>query len=195
MREETRILTYRKFTELSSQQQQEKIKNANLDSFYENISFWYDDSINEIFSEIDKEDFLLGDKDKLSWQSSSQGWYFSSCQNYLTGTGDISCGIYSMNLSDIVFTGYNEFNKNFVIRYANFFKNNEPIEFIDIKNAYVRSFFESFALKLSKKASEFNERIKSTILTYDMYYPTDEEISEFFIENQTEFLISQRIIS
>lgn len=195
MRTEKHLYTFKKYNELTDEQKKKELKAFDRDVFYDNMSEIYDCQMDELFSEINGTDNFIGDRNKLSWESSSQGWYFCHCNDYLKVYMDKEIGIYRMEMNGISCTGYDKITRDYILDNSVFYKNGEYVYLDDVRNQTARKRFEHIAEEMAEKAEGYNSKIKSTIHDYDTYYPTNEEIEEYIIANDIEFLTDNEILS
>lgn len=194
---------YKKFNELSEKQKRKELDNMrrnNKDNFFydDYRTFTYEEQIRDIFAEINEEEYMQGDEGKLHWESNSQGWYFQDAHDAIKGYNQFKCGIYliefdsagwldRLNVYDYVYSCC-YFYKHDGISY-------DHIYFEEIKNESVKKRFKKFIDKLAEKADKYERRIRKVIKDFVDYYPTDEEISDYFIAHDIEFLVAEEVVA
>ncbi|MDR1315698.1 MAG: hypothetical protein LBK13_02390 [Spirochaetales bacterium] len=151
-------------------------------------------------------------RDKVSWRSGSQGWYYDHCgppdflvyKDFYKNTKR-----YCLDLQGVItyrpqYGGRREYNHSFdwylsvteagrKFSYTGDFADiqakfeNErwdiPIEVIRMVNKHERQYCREF--------DELKKRIENEIEDYNGYWPDEEEIGEYFRSNETEFVISE----
>jgi hypothetical protein len=208
------------FDELTEEQQAaeiEKLTNSEdgLQMFFEDAFTCYDYALKDIEAETVQEDpvkykavkFI---RDKVRWQSGSQGWYYDHCsvEDFLKYKDFYKhTKKYTLELRD----GWRyKKDKTWVPKYAfewylslvkGGIEHEYTGEFADIKKYFERHGWfipigvtETIRLHEEQFAKEFEElvkRVEEEIRYYDQYWPTDEEIAEYFRLNDVEFVIEE----
>lgn len=209
---------YKKFNELSLEQQKNEIEkelNGDCWTYYESNNYCYEELLNSYFDEINNSKYLCGDYDDLHTSSSSQGWYYDFRRTFLK-TKSLSYfedGIYTMDLSGVdlsvsdVFYYHSNDIENYIKDNAVITKNSKPyvhfeynsnadfINFDEIKNKKVVKYFEKIISDVAKEVKEVVNTLNRYLTDWNNYYPTEEEVKDNFIANDIEFLVSEEIIA
>jgi hypothetical protein len=208
------------FDELTEEQQAaeiEKLVNSRdgLQIFFEDAFVCYDDALKNIEAETIQEDpakykavkFI---RDKVYWQSGSQGWYYDHCsvEDFLKYKDFYKqTKKYTLELRDG--WQYKE-DKTWVPKYAfewylslakGGVENEWTGEFADIRKQFENDGWDipSVVIRMVKAreeqfAKEFGElikRVEEEIRYYSQYWPTDEEVAGYFRLNDVEFVIEE----
>jgi hypothetical protein len=207
--------------ELTKERQEEEIARLSretygLQPFFDGAHSWYNETMKGIEAETDrgnaeKYKAVKFIRDKASWQSGSQGWYYDHCgpQDFLVHkdfcvTEDRFC----LELRDVDSYparcgrwGYDhdfewcllitdngithEYSGSF--RYIQEQFENEgwdvPIEAIRLVKEHEEQYRVEF--------EELQKRIEKEIQYYSDYWPSDEEIGDYFRANEVEFVIDE----
>ena len=200
---------YKKFNELSLEQQKNEIEkelNGDCWTYYESNNYCYEELLQYYFEEINNSKYLYGDYDDLCTSSSSQGWYYDFRSSFLE-TKSLSYfedGIYTMDLSginlsvsDVFYYHLNDI-ENYIKDNAVITKNSKPADFInfdEIRNKKVVKYFEKIISDVAKEVKEVVNTLNRYLTDWNNYYPTEEEVKDNFIANDIEFLVSEEIIA
>lgn len=190
MRTETRLITYKTFSELSEDEQkkvvEEKLQDSNfLQRFFDSMSDVYLETKKILFEEINEKNELINAScESLYWQSNSQGWYYES-NDFICAYGDVKYGIYEMSFNNFSIL-YEDADK--IFSYADFYKNDTYIENIDeIKNKKAVEYFKKVCKKIYEDKKSFTDRLGDIIYMADTYYPEEDEVQEYLENNEEEF--------
>jgi hypothetical protein len=205
--------------ELTAEQKEseiEKLTNEKygLQVFFDGAFECYNSALREIEAETESVKYKAVKfiRDKISWQSGSQGWYYDHCsppdflvhKEFYKNTKQ-----YCLELRDVD-TYLPDLGGRW--EYEHSFEWHLSITGAGITHEYsggladVQAKFENegwdvpvAAIRLGKKheeqyCQEFRElkkRVEDEIRYYDGYWPDNEEIGEYFRLNETEFVISE----
>jgi hypothetical protein len=208
------------FDELTEEQQVaeiEKLTNSKdgLQMFFEDAFTCYDYALKDIEAETVQDDpvkykavkFI---RDNVCWQSGSQGWYydhcsvedFLKCKDFYRQTKN-----YTLELRDG--WRYKE-DKTWVPKYAfewylslakGGIESEWTGEFADIQKQFENDGWDIPAIVIrtvkaqeelfGREFEELIKRVEEEIWYYDRYWPTDEEVAEYFRLNAVEFVIEE----
>ena len=182
MRKELIERVYGGFNALSAERQTKEIdKVINSDEiffYYELAGIDYQEKLQELVKQLEKDNFNFDEK-QFTWEQSSQGWYFergNTC--YLAYTfEDEVCNI------DFEFSLYDIDKKIDLV-------NIQSEKFTD---AQIEKMYNKQIEDIFNKAIKYNNELHELIDEFVYYHPTIEEIKQDLIDN-VEFIISEKVV-
>jgi hypothetical protein len=216
---ERRVAMWDELTAEQKKSEIEKLSNEKygLQVFFDGAYECYKETLRGIEAETESVRYKAVKlvKDKVSWQSGSQGWYYDHCspsdflackefykntQRYCLELRDV--GTYRPERGGrreyghsfewyLSMTGAgitHEYSGEFADIEAKF--ENEwwdvPVEVIRLVKKHEEQYCQEFR--------ELNKRVEDAIRYYADYWPDEEEIGDYFRSNEVEFVISEDVI-
>jgi hypothetical protein len=206
--------------ELSAEQQKKEIEKLfheeyGLQAFFDDAWVWYDEALKEIEAETLQEDpvkykAVRFNRDKMHWQSGSQGWHYDHCgpADFLTHK-DVykKTKRYCLELQDcyeywpVTQGGYAHVFEWYLSITTGGITHEYTGELSDIQKEFEQQGFDipmavirtvkKYEKQFLEEFKELKKRVEDEIKAYDQYWPSDEEIAEFFRVNETEFVIEE----
>jgi hypothetical protein len=213
---ERRVAVWDELTAEQKESEIEKLSNdkCKLQVFFDGAYELYDNALREIAAETESAEYRAVKfiRDKVFWQSGSQGWYYDHC----SPADFLVCkafrrdkGHYFIELRDVdtyrpagggrhdyehAFEWYVSIVTGSIVRessgeFADIKAEFEgegwdvPIEAIRLVKGHEERYREEF--------KELKEQVEDEIRRYNEYWPDEEEIAEYFRFNETEFVISE----
>jgi hypothetical protein len=208
--------------ELSAEQKETEIKKLTdekygLQTFFDGAYECYDYALRDIENETLQEDpvkykavkFI---RDKVSWQSGSQGWYYDHCSppDFLVYKELYKhTKRYCLELRDVDTYrsdcagrwGYDHSFEWYLSITEAGITHEYSGEFADIQTEFenegwdipvaVIRLVRKHEKQYRKEFEELKNRVEDEIRSYDGYWPDDEEIGGYFRSNEVEFVISE----
>jgi hypothetical protein len=205
--------------ELTAERKESEIKKLSnephgLQIFFDGAYDCYNDDLKDIEAETESVKYkaVRFDRDKVRWQSGSQGWYYDHC-----GPSDFlvykefykNTKRYCLELRNVdtyrpggggrpdyehAFEWYlsvtkagitHEYSGEFADIEAEFEHSgwNVPVAVIRLVKEHEKQYCQEF--------DELKKRVGDDICSYNDYWPDEEEIGEYFRSNEAEFVVSE----
>jgi hypothetical protein len=216
---ERKVVTWDELSAEQRKTEIEKLTNEKygLQAFFDGAYECYDYALRDIENETLQEDpvkykavkFI---RDNVHWQSGSQGWYYDHCSppDFLAYKEFYKhTKRYCLELRDVDTCqagrlgrwGYDHSFEWYLSLVVGDITRESSGEFTDIQTEFENEGWDIpvAVIRLVKKhekqyREEFEElkkRVEDEIRSYDGYWPDDEEIGDYFLSNEVEFVISE----
>jgi hypothetical protein len=208
-----------RWDELSAEQKKAEIEKLTheqygLQVFFDGAYECYDSALRELEDETESEKYTAVKfiRDKVRWQSGSQGWYYDHCRiaDFLVYKDFYkNTKRYCLELRDVDTYqadragrwGYDHSFEWYFSLVVGDITRESSGEFTDIQTEFENEGWDIpvSVIRLVKKhekqyLNEFEglkKRVEDEIRVYNDYWPGDEEIGEYFRSNEVEFVVSE----